>query len=193
MSRPRNRRPVRSAAISVVPEPRKMSSTSSPRRVTSWMRIGDQRRRLHRRVQRQVLAPAAGHRVHRGVVPDVGAVAAVPAELDGVEVRRLADPVDEDQLVLRAVERAHAGVRLVPDAEVQELAVDRAADRHDVLEVPPVHADEVHRAVARHPGAGAERLGRGRLRNAASLISPEAMANSRCRPLALAWPLIRTL
>ena len=129
MSRPRNRRPVRSAAISVVPEPRKMSSTSSPRRVTSWMRVGDQRRRLHRRVQRQVLAPAAGHRVHRGVVPDVGAVAAVPAELDRVEVRRLADPVDEDELVLRAIERAHAGVRLVPDAEVQELAVDRAADR----------------------------------------------------------------
>ena len=37
MSTPRNLRPVRSAAINVVPEPRKMSSTSSPRRVTSWM------------------------------------------------------------------------------------------------------------------------------------------------------------
>ena len=91
--------------------------------------IGDKRRRLDRRVQRQVLAPAAGHRVHRGVVPDVGAVAAVPAELDGVEVGRVPDPLDQDQLVLRAVERSHAGVRLVPDAEIEEIAVDRPADR----------------------------------------------------------------
>jgi hypothetical protein len=30
-------RPVRSVAISVVPEPRKRSSTRLPRRVTSWM------------------------------------------------------------------------------------------------------------------------------------------------------------
>ena len=53
-----------------------------------------------------------------GIAPDVGAVAAVSAELDVVDVRRRAGLEDEDELVLGAVERAHAGVGLGPDAEV---------------------------------------------------------------------------
>ena len=121
--------------------------------------VGDQRRRLHRGVQRQVLAPAAGHGVHRRIVPDVGSVAPVAAKLDGVEVRRFADPVDEDELVLGAVERTHAGVRLVPDAEVELVAVNQPTHGRDVVEVPPVDADEVHGAIARNCGAGAERIG----------------------------------
>ena len=68
------------------------------------------------------------------------------------------DPIDKDELVLGAVERAHAGIRLVPDAEVQEAAIDRSSDRRDLLHVAPVHADKMHGAVARHRGDGAQRL-----------------------------------
>ena len=74
-------------------------------------------------------------------------------------MRRTADPVDEDQLVLRAVERPHAGVRLVPDAEVQQRAIDLSAHGGDIVHVPPVHADEVHGAVARYLRTGAKGVG----------------------------------
>ena len=48
-------------------------------------------------------------------------------------------------------------------------------------------------APSRDTAAQAPSVSARKLRNAASLISPEAIANSRCRPLALAWPLMRTL
>src|SRR5262249_30376112 len=55
----------------------------------------------------------------------------------------------EYELVLRAVERAHARVRLVPDAEVLELAIDHAAGTKHFPEVAPVDTDLVDRAVDR--------------------------------------------
>ena len=81
------------------------------------------------------------------------------AELDGIEVRRGPDPQDQHQLVLRAVERSHPGVRLVPDAEIEEIAIDRPADCGHALDVSPVDADKVHCAIAGNPGAGAEGIG----------------------------------
>src|SRR5215467_14796221 len=54
----------------------------------------------------------------------------------------------EYQLVLRAIERTHAGVRLIPDAHVFELGIDRATRRRDLGEVPPVHADLMDRSIA---------------------------------------------
>jgi hypothetical protein len=62
----------------------------------------------------------------------------------------------EHQLVLRAVERAHAGIRLPPDAQVQKLGVDGAKRAHEFAEMAPVHADEVHGTVTGDTG---ERLG----------------------------------
>ena len=61
--------------------------------------------------------------------------------------------------MLRAIERAHAGIGLVPDAQVQKLAIDRVPDGTDLVHVAPVHADEVNRAVARDVGTGAEAIG----------------------------------
>ena len=53
----------------------------------------------------------------------------------------------EYQLMFRAIERAHAGVGLVPDAEVLELTVDLAAGGEHLPHVAPVHADLMDRAV----------------------------------------------
>src|SRR5215471_16876756 len=63
-------------------------------------------------------------------------------------MRRGAAFEHEYQLVLRAVERAHSGVRLIPDAHVLELVVDRATRRRDLGEVPPVHTDLMDRSIA---------------------------------------------
>src|SRR5688572_10708498 len=51
-------------------------------------RIGDQRHRLHRRVQRQQVAfpGLAGERVDPGILPDIAAVATKAAKLDVVAV-----------------------------------------------------------------------------------------------------------
>ncbi len=69
------------------------------------------------------------------------------AELEVVDVGCGPGFPHEHQLVLGAVERAHAGVGLVPDAEVLELAVDRAAGAEHLPQVAPVHADLMDRSV----------------------------------------------
>jgi hypothetical protein len=72
----------------------------------------------------------------------------VPSELDVVEAWRVPDPEHEHEFMLGAIERAHAGVGLVPHAQVQERAIDAPAHDRHVLHVTPVHAHEVHRPVA---------------------------------------------
>ena len=64
-----------------------MSSTSSPRRVTSWMASATSAVGLTVGCSARSSRRLPAHRVHRGIVPDVGAVAAVAPELDRVEVR----------------------------------------------------------------------------------------------------------
>src|SRR5260370_40685632 len=49
--------------------------------------------------------------------------------------------------MLRAVQRSHPAVVLVPHAEVFELAVNAAACRDQLEGVSPIHANEVDRAV----------------------------------------------
>src|SRR5476649_2682343 len=121
--------------------------------------IGDQRHRFDRRVQRQqvTLLGGASEAIQPGVVPHVAAVAAKPAEGDVVAVRRLAMLVDEHQLMLAAVEGAHDGVLLHPDAKVLLLGVDLAAGGLHLVQVTPVHADKVQRAWPAVAGGEAER------------------------------------
>src|SRR3954468_3913439 len=94
----------------------------------------------------------------RGVVPDVGAIASVPAQLHRIEMRHGTDPEHEYQLMLRAIERSHSRIRLVPDADVQKVAVDRLAYRRHVIHVAPVDTDKVYCPVARDRSANPERL-----------------------------------
>ena len=53
-------------------------------------RVGDQRDRLDCRVHGKLLDPAFPHGVHARIIPNVGAVAAVFAELDVVDMRGIA-------------------------------------------------------------------------------------------------------
>src|SRR5258706_10061394 len=121
--------------------------------------VGDKPRRLDRGVQGEILPSATAQGIYRGIVPDVGAVAAMPAELDHIEVGRRSDAVDKDQFMFGAVQRSHSSIRLVPDAQVQPLAIHRAADGRDVVHMPPVHADKVDGAVARNTRRGPQRIG----------------------------------
>src|SRR4029078_12679516 len=80
-------------------------------------------------------------------------------ELHHVSVRAVADAVHEDYLVLRAVERTHARIALVPDADVEDIFVNLTRGRRHVIEVAPVHADEVNCACSRDGLSCAECLG----------------------------------
>jgi hypothetical protein len=117
-------------------------------------RVRHHRHRLHRRVQRQQIALRcrAGEGVGPGIAPDIAAVAAELAELDVVAVRPAALFEDEDELVLAAVERAHAGVVLDPNADIFELAIGFSAGGQQFVEVAPVHADVVQRSAGAEGG-----------------------------------------
>src|SRR5829696_7889108 len=83
--------------------------------------VGHESDRLHSRVHGELLVPFSPERVDAGVVPDVCAVASGVAKPEGVGVRCRPDLEDEDEFVLGAVERPHAAVRLIPDAEVLQV------------------------------------------------------------------------
>ncbi len=65
------------------------------------------------------------------------------AELDIVAVPVAAMFENEDKLVLTAVERAHPGIVLDPDADVFQLAISVAAGSKQLFDMAPVHADVV--------------------------------------------------
>src|SRR5438045_5505963 len=112
-------------------------------------RVGYQSDRLHRRVQGQQIAlvAAAGKGVDPGIVPHIASVAAKPAKLDIIAVSVAALFEHKDKLVPAAVERAHPATVLDPNAEVFQLVVGGSAGCQQLLDMAPVHADEVQRAV----------------------------------------------
>src|SRR5437762_3173326 len=86
--------------------------------------IDDERYRLHRGVHFELSIPARPPGIDAGVIPDIRSVPSVASKLHGVDVRIGANLVDEDKFVLGAIERSHAPVILVPDAEVLEPGID---------------------------------------------------------------------
>ena len=93
-------------------------------------------------MQRQeiALATAAGEGIGTGITPHIAAVAPVPAELDIVGVRAAVLLENQDELVLAAIERAHAGIVLDPDTQILEFAVDLLNSGEQLGEMAPVHA-----------------------------------------------------
>src|SRR6516162_8695249 len=110
--------------------------------------IGNHRHRLDRRVQGQEIAllAAAGEGISAGITPDIAAMTAKPTELDIVAVRTAALLKDQDELVLAAIERAHAGIVLDPDTQILEFAIGLLADGEQFGEMAPIHADVMQRA-----------------------------------------------
>ena len=62
-------------------------------------------------------------------------------------MRRRAVLEDEDQFMFRTVQRAHATIVLVPDAQVLESGVDSPSCGLDFEHVAPIHAQKMDRAV----------------------------------------------
>lgn len=109
----------------------------------------------------------------------VRAIPAMLAQLDIVDMRRHPDLEHEHQLMLRAIETAHAAIGLCPDAKVLEFGIAVARSGQDLAHMPPVHADEVDRAIGRRGDKVVKTSPRNAV-NSPSDISPDAMANSRC-------------
>jgi hypothetical protein len=111
--------------------------------------VGDHSDRLYRRMQREQIAliTRASKSGGAGVGPDVGSIASVLSELDVVAVHSPSELIDEDELVLTAIEGAHPGVVLGPDADVFELRVNAGCGRKEFCHVAPVYADVMQRAV----------------------------------------------
>ena len=59
--------------------------------------------------------------VHASVAPDIGAVAAVLAEFNIVDVRFGSRLEDEHEFMLRTIERSHAAIGLGPDTDIFQL------------------------------------------------------------------------
>src|SRR5215475_7558676 len=53
--------------------------------------------------------------------------------------------------MLAPIERALAGVRLHPDRHVQDVAIDDAAGLEQLADMTPIHAYEMHGAIAGDP------------------------------------------
>ena len=140
--------------------------------------------RLNRRMRAQVVHAAGAKCVGAGVFPDIGARAAVAAELDGVEVRGAPDTKHANEFVLAPVKAALAGVGFHPGNEIEHGAIDGAAGGDQFADVAPIHADKMHGAVDRSAAPPALSVSVRKLVKAACDISPEAMANSWC----LTWP-----
>src|SRR5262245_34207631 len=65
-------------------------------------------------------------------------------------MRSISDTEHPDELVLAAVERALACIRLYPDCEVERVRIDGAAGFEQFADVAPIHADEMNGAVTGH-------------------------------------------
>jgi hypothetical protein len=100
----------------------------------------------------------------------------------------------QHQFVLAAVERAHAAVGLVPDAEVFDFREHGLPGGEQLTEVPPVHAHERNGAI---PAAGGG-MTEGQLQEAREglprhLSGPMANSRWRIRPSPHTCPSIATL
>src|SRR5258706_1194796 len=72
--------------------------------------LGDKANRLDRRVHLQLVHSLRAKRIDPGIVPDVGAVAPVLAQLEIIEVRSRSCFPDEDKLVLGPIETAPTSI-----------------------------------------------------------------------------------
>src|SRR5208282_2871704 len=82
--------------------------------------VGDHRHRFDGRMEGGEFSffASAAEAGSAGVGPDIGAVPAMPAKLDIVDVRPGSVLEDQDQLMLRPIKTAHAAIWLDPDAKI---------------------------------------------------------------------------
>ena len=79
--------------------------------------------------------------------PYIGPRPTMASEFNVIDVRPSTLLPNKDQLLLAAIKTSHAAVRLAPHANIFELSIDGFAGGHHLPQVPPVHADVMHRGV----------------------------------------------
>jgi hypothetical protein len=84
-----------------------------------------------------------GKSVNSRVFPDIRTVTAEFAELNIVAMSGFAVPEDEDKLMARSIEGAHAAVVLDPDTQVEQGVIYRLSCCEDFFRMAPIHANEV--------------------------------------------------
>ncbi len=89
----------------------------------------------------KVFVPCIAKCVDARIIPDIGAVAACVTQPEIIDMRRAALFKHKDQFVLGGIERAHATIGFVPDAEVFQLIKDSMACGENFTHMPPVHSD----------------------------------------------------
>ena len=89
----------------------------------------------------------SAERVYAGIFPDVGSIAAILAELHVIAMTTFAVSEYKDKLMSGAIKRPHAAVVLDPYADIEKRVVNLPAGGEQFAYVPPVHTNEVHRAV----------------------------------------------
>ena len=109
-------------------------------------RVSDQPHWFYRRVQCEQVAFLA-RRAGTRIVPDVGAIASILAELDIVALRCAAVLEHENEFVAAAIEGSHAGVVFDPNTYVLEFGIDASACGKQLTDVPPIRKDKVERSI----------------------------------------------
>src|SRR5258708_7435820 len=103
-------------------------------------RVCDEQYRLHGGVKSKAVLRTLSTKIIRAwVVPDIGSIASEPPELDIVLVRLLAVLENENQLMPRAIKRAHAAVALRPNTQVHQFAFGGLGGRQYLLRMSPIH------------------------------------------------------
>src|SRR5262245_1245690 len=98
---------------------------------------------------RKIVHTPRAERVDSGVRPHIRSIAAMPAELNIIDMRGLACLEDENQLVLRSVQAPLACIRFDPNDDVFEVRVHIRAGGNQFANVAPVDKNKMNRSVYR--------------------------------------------
>ena len=104
--------------------------------------IRDQRDGLDSWMKRKIRT-LGSKAINTRITPDIGAISAMFAERDVINVRLSSRLKDKNKFVLRSIERSHPAIIFGPDADIFKLAVGGPASLQDFFNVPPVHALEM--------------------------------------------------
>ena len=86
-------------------------------------------------------------RINTGIDPDIGAVAAILAQLHIINMWGFSLLEDEYEFVLRTIETPHASIGFIPDTQVDLFLIDWLSSIKEFGNMPPVHKNEVQSTV----------------------------------------------
>ena len=79
-------------------------------------------------------------RIHARIIPYVSTIPAVYSQFHIIDMGLFPMLEHKNQFVLRAIERAHTGIIFPPYTKIFKLII-HIRRRHNLFDVPPIHAD----------------------------------------------------